>query len=236
MRSASPRRMAMRPSRRRRNGRSPKRTASAVEPISAAASDRNVALSAYSNCTTCARITSALAATCNEIAPLLAGVDHALDHAQRLVAGSADIAAENIVGVGGRGGQTLELRAEQRFRGADFGRRLVEPGDLPIPAGEGEFELRRDNRRRRGVALFRGDRDIGDERLCVKLQRVVEIVFRRASVQRAEADAGEYEDRGAPERSRQEQSRRDRASLQKSVAYKRSTRGFAPARPPHRPQ
>ena len=87
MRSASPRRIAVDPRRSARSGRRPKRTASAIGPISSSASSRKVAPSAYSKCAIWVSIASALRGDLHEIAALVAGVDVALDHAQGLPPG-----------------------------------------------------------------------------------------------------------------------------------------------------
>ena len=75
-------------------------------------------------------ITSALAATCTRKRPSSPASISRCDHAQRLVAGPVDIAAPDAVAVVGGVGvaEARQLGAEQRMRGADFGRRAGRGG------------------------------------------------------------------------------------------------------------
>ena len=123
----------------------------------------------------------------DEIAALLARVDFALNHAERLVSRADDIAAPRALV---RKGLALidarQLGGEERPRRTHVRVIAVEPGDLPIPAGKGEFELGRDHRRNRGFGLL-GNRNIGDKRLEVDARLVVEIRFAPSGVQGREA-------------------------------------------------
>ena len=152
----------------------------------------------------------------HEVAALVARVDLALDHAQRTVAGTRDITAP-AVEVASRGAfvEPRQLGREQRARGADVRALAVEAGDLPIPAGKREFELRRDHRRRGRVPLLAGDRDVGDQRFEIDAELIVEIGFGRACVERGKAQARDDEDRRTPERRRQKEPGGDRLRVQR---------------------
>ena len=80
------------------------------------------------------------------------------------------------------------MRCEQRLRRPDLRRTCVQPRDLPVPAREGEFELGRDFGRRRAFPLVAGKR-VGDQRLQVDAELIVEIRLRPTRVERAEAQA-----------------------------------------------
>ena len=150
---ASPRRIAATPSRSTRSGRRPKRTASAVEPMSASASVRKVAGQRPFEAPLLRLDHVGVGGDLDEEAALVARVDLALDHAQLMAARSDDIAAQDLAVVFADGDEMGKLRGEQRLRGPDLRRIDVEAGDLPVPAGEGELELRRDRRRARALRL-----------------------------------------------------------------------------------
>ena len=79
-------------------------------------------------------------------APVVAGVDLALDHPELMTARADRIAAENGAVIAADRDQLRQLGREQRLRGANFRRVHVGAGDLPVPARERELELRRDRR------------------------------------------------------------------------------------------
>ena len=217
MRSASPRRIAATPSRSTRSGLSPKRTASAVEPSSATARIRKVAASAYSKRAIWVSITSALAATWTRKRPSSPSSISRWIILQRLVAGADDIAAFDPLALGLRVVvvEARQLGGEERARGADVGMRQVEPGDLPIPAGEGELELRVDDGGRARLRVVAGRRDIGDQRLEIDAELLVEIRLRGTGVERGETEPGEHQDRRTPEGGGDEQPRGDRLRVER---------------------
>jgi hypothetical protein len=91
----------------------------------------------------------------------------------------------------------------------------IEAGDLPIPAGEGELELRIDDRQRAALELVARRRDIGDQGLQIDAELLVEIRFGRARVERRQPQPGDDEDRRTPEGGRDEQPRRDRLGVER---------------------
>jgi hypothetical protein len=91
----------------------------------------------------------------------------------------------------------------------------VEAGDLPVPAGEGELELRVDDRQRAALELVARRRDVGDQGLQIDAELLVEIRFGRARVERRQAEPGDEEDRRTPERGGDEQPRSDRLSVER---------------------
>jgi hypothetical protein len=107
------------------------------------------------------------------------------------------------------------LRGEQRARGADLGTRQIEAGDLPVPAGESELELRIYDRRLAALALIARRGDVGDQGLEIDAELLVEIRFGRAGVERRQPEAGDDEDRRTPERGGDEQPRSDRLSVER---------------------
>ena len=153
----------------------------------------------------------------NEIAPVVV-VDLALDHAQRLVAGPDDIAApdrprgRSIASPPARLGNCV-ANSEREVRISGCGRSSA--GDLPVPAGEGELELRVDDRQRAALELVVGRGDIGDQRLQIDAELLVEIRFGRARVERRQAEPGDDQDRRTPERGGHEQPRSDRLGVER---------------------
>ena len=133
-------------------------------------------------------------------APVVAGVDLALDHPQLMPARADRIAAENRAVIVPDRDQLRQLGREQRLRGADFRRVHIGAGDLPVPARERELELRRDRRLGARLPLFTWDRDIGDQRFEIDAELVVEIGLAPLLVERAQAEPREREDQDAPER------------------------------------
>ena len=124
----------------------------------------------------------------DEKAPLFAGVDLALDHTQFVSAGSDDIAAENVAVIRRYGDEMGQLRGEKRRGGPDFRGVGVHASDLPVPPGKGEFELRRDSHRGRRRALgLLACRQIGDQRLQIDAELVIEIGLSPAGVERAQS-------------------------------------------------
>ena len=188
----------------------PNRTASAVEPISASASVRKVAASAHSKLRSWRLDHVGVGGDLHQEAPVVAGVDLALDHPQLMPARADRVAAQNRAVIVPDRDELRQLGREQRLRGADFRRVHVGAGDLPVPARERELELRRDRRRRRGLPLFVRDRDIGDQRFEIDAELVVEIGLGPLLVERAQAQPGEREDEDAPERRREKKARSDR--------------------------
>ena len=94
----------------------------------------------------------------NEINALIARVDDAFGHAQNPVVRSFCIAPAGTAGTGGHAGigQARKLGREQRARTPDLGLGRVQSRDLPIPARQGQFELRFAELARRGcVSLLR---------------------------------------------------------------------------------
>jgi hypothetical protein len=91
----------------------------------------------------------------------------------------------------------------------------VEAGDLPVPAGEGELELRVDDRQRAALELVARRRDVGDQGLQIDAELLVEIRLGRARVERRQAEPGNEEDRRAPERGGNEQPRSDRLGVER---------------------
>jgi hypothetical protein len=207
--------MAATPSRRTRSGRRPNRTASAVEPISASASARNVAASAVSKLSSLGLDHVGVGGDLHQESSVVAGVDLALDHPELMSARSDRIAAQNVAVIAPDRDQLRQLSREQRLRGANF--RWVHIGacDLPIPARERELELRRDRRRSRSLPLFIRDRDIGDQRFEIDAELVVEIGLAPLLVERAQAQPREREDQDAPERRREKKARSDRTCAQR---------------------
>jgi hypothetical protein len=91
----------------------------------------------------------------------------------------------------------------------------VEAGDLPVPAGKGELELRIDDRQRAAFKLVARRRDVGDQGLQVDAELLVEVRFGRARVERRQAEPGDDQDRRAPERGGDEQPRSDRLGVER---------------------
>ena len=73
--------------------------------------------------------------------------------------------------------------------------RHVEPGDLPVPAGEGEFELRLDDRQRAALGSSRAEATSATSALQIDAELLVEIRLGRARVERRQAEPGDDEDR-----------------------------------------
>jgi hypothetical protein len=93
--------------------------------------------------------------------------------------------------------------------------RQIEAGDLPVPAGKGELELRVDDRRRAALELVMRRGDVGDQGLQIDAQLLVEIRFGRARVERRQAEPGGEEDQRAPERGGDKQPRSDRLGVER---------------------
>ena len=146
----------------------------------------------------------------HEVSSVVAGVDLALDHPQLMSARTDRVAAKHGAVIVPDWDQLRQLGREQRLRGANFRRVHVGAGNLPVPAGEGEFELRRDRRRSRRLPLFSRDGDIGDQRLEIDAKLVVEIGLAPLLVERAQTKPCEREDEDAPERRREKKARSDR--------------------------
>ena len=122
-------------------------------------------------------ITSALAATWTRKRPSSpASISRSIMRSG-LSPGPIDIAARDAVALRLRvvvaEARQLVANSEREVRISGCG--SVEPGDLPIPAGEGELELRIDDRRARRAAARRRRRDIGDQRLEIDAELLVEI-------------------------------------------------------------
>ena len=141
----------------------------------------------------------------DEIAPLIAGVDLAFDDPEFMAARPDPVAAEDRAVIFADRHEMGKLGRKQRLRRPDLRRVHVDAGDLPVPAGIGELELRGDRRGRPAFSLLAGNRHIGDQRLEIDFELIVEIGFRPARVERAQAQAGENQDERAPEGRRQEE-------------------------------
>ena len=93
--------------------------------------------------------------------------------------------------------------------------RQVEASDLPVPAGEGELELGVDQRRLTALEFVAHRGDVGDQRLEIDAELIVEIRLGRARVERRQAEAGDDENRRTPEGGGDEQPRGDRLGVER---------------------
>jgi len=113
----------------------------------------------------------------NEINSLISSIDDAFEHSQGAVIRPFRIPSPRAARTGRDSGigQTRKLFREQRTRTSDFGLRHVQPRDLPIPARQGQFELRFAKLAWCGAAVFSRGRDIGDEGMQINAEALVEI-------------------------------------------------------------
>ncbi len=140
-----------------------------------------------SNCATCPSTVWVVAATWTRKWPWSPALMIALQHPQRLVVRPRDIAAPApvLTRLGVRLRQARQARGEQRARGLDVGGADVEPGDLPVPARQRQFELRLGELAGLG-GIVAGRRDIGDERAQIDAELLVERRLRRLAVERGQ--------------------------------------------------
>ena len=127
-----------------------------------------------------------------------AEIDRALHHPQILALGAIDI-AEADAGRGQFGAMLLELRqllVPQRARRARFGLLGVGAGDLPVPAGQRQFEQRLAERLELVVGRLVRRRDFGDQGAQIEIEPAVEGALGRVAIDRRQHDTGD--ERGSP--------------------------------------
>ena len=120
-----------------------------------------------------------------------AEIDRPLHHPQALPFGAIDIAEANA----GRGRvravllQLRQLLVPQRARGARFRLFGIGAGDLPVPAGQRQFEQRLAERLEL-VGRVVGGRHFGDQGAQIEIETAVESAFGGVAIDRRQYDAG----------------------------------------------
>ena len=136
-----------------------------------------------------------------------AEIDRPLHHPQILPLGAVDI-AEADAGRGQFGAMLLELRqllVPQRARRPRLGLLGVGADDLPVPAGQRQFEQRLAERLELVVGRLVRRCDFGDQGAQIEVEPAVEGALGRVAIDRRQHDAGDDEDHHHPRGRRQEQ-------------------------------
>ena len=131
---------------------------------------------------------------------LVAGVDVALQHPQRLAVRPERYrraASPSCPGFGAgvaaaSAGARRTASARRGCRRAD-----VEPGDLPVPARKRQFELRLAQLARRRTCPHRGAKRFGDQRAQIDAELLVERRLGRLAIQRRQDQTGQGQDHDA---------------------------------------
>ena len=132
----------------------------------------------------------------NQIIAFLAEIDIALDQPQPLILRSVDIAGSHAeCRRGGRNRQPRQAAVPKRTRRVDFRLGAVELGDLPIPAGQRQFEQRFAHALSELVIGNFRRGEIGDQRAQIDLQPSVKGALHRVAIERRQHDAGDEHDR-----------------------------------------
>ena len=129
--------------------------------------------------------------------------------------------------------QLRQFLVPQRTRGAGFGLLGVGAGDLPVPAGQRQFEQGLAERLELAVRRLVRGRDLGDQGAQIEIEAAIEGALGRVAVHRGQDDAGDGQDHHQPCRRRQEQAGGKRASahqgtIQNSVSGAPRGDGRAP--------
>ena len=159
-----------------------------------------------------------------------AEIDRPLHHPQALALGPVDI-AEADAGRGQLGAVILELRqllVPQRARGPRLRLLGVGADDLPVPAGQRQFEQRLAERLELTVGRLVRGRDFGDQGAEIEVEAAVEGALGRVAIDRRQDDAGDDEDHHHPRGRRQEQPRGERTSAHQSMIPKSISPGSGP--------
>ena len=162
----------------------------------------------------------------DEIMPVVAEIDIALDQPQPLVLRPLHIALARAVRPR-RNAAVLQMRqagVPQRARGAHVVLVGIEPRHLPVPARQRQFEQRLAERLRELVARLLRRSDIGHQRAQINAEPAVEGALDRLPVDRGQHDAGDQKDDHRPGGGRDEQAQREGVG-----AHQRATRRFCAA-------
>jgi hypothetical protein len=160
------------------------------------------------------------AARIAKVAAVFAEVDGPLDQAQALVFRARHIGAARPV-VGRRHPHVGEMRQAgipQRARRAHLRPRRVEAGELPVPAGQRQVELRLAERLRGAFAGIVGRRHLGHQGAQKHVEPAIERALDRVAIERGEHEAGDQQDDARPAGRRQEETKGERVSAHRSAA------------------
>ena len=132
--------------------------------------------------------------------PVFAEVDVSFDDAQpaiirRVAVAPPDLSEAIVLDLAG---QARQRAAEERFGRAHLLADRTRTSDLPVPAGQGQFEARVADRTEIAIGVPRGD-EVGGQIVGVDEEPLVETAFRVLPVERQKDQGRDEQDHEAPE-------------------------------------